>query len=76
VTIPASSSSVEHSFSALKRIKTYVWNSQGEGRMSRLSLLSIEKKLLENIRNNEGFYDQFINNFDAKDRRRDLVSVV
>ncbi|PNF33159.1 hypothetical protein B7P43_G13660 [Cryptotermes secundus] len=72
VTIPASSASVERSFSALKRIKTYARNSQGEGRMSRLSLLSSEKKLLEHIRNNEGFYDHVNNNFAAKDRRIDL----
>jgi hypothetical protein len=35
--------------------------------------LSIEKKLLENIRNHEDFYDHVINNFAAKDRRTDLV---
>jgi hypothetical protein len=73
VTIPASSALVERSFSALKRIKTYARNSQGEDRMSRLSLLSIEKKLLENILNNEDFYDHVINDFAAKHRRIDLV---
>jgi hypothetical protein len=71
--IPASSASVDRSFSALKRIKTYARNSQGEDRMSRLSLLSIQTKLLENIRNNEDFYDHIINDFAAKDRRIHLV---
>jgi hypothetical protein len=73
VTIPASSAPVERSFSALRRIKTYARNSQGEDRMSRLSLLSIEKKSLENIRNNEDFYNHVINNLGAKDRRIDFV---
>jgi hypothetical protein len=41
--------------------------------MSRLSLLSIEKKLLENIHNNEDFYDHVINDFAAKHRRIDWV---
>lgn len=72
-TIPASSASVERSFSALKRIKTYARNAQKEERMSKLALLSIEKKLLENIRRNQNFYDQVIDDFAAKERRIELV---
>jgi hypothetical protein len=39
-TIPASSSSAERSFSALKRIKTYLRNTQGQERS--LAILCIE----------------------------------
>lgn len=44
LTIPATSAGAERSFSALKRIKTYLRNSQSQNRLSALSLLSIEKK--------------------------------
>lgn len=74
VTIPATSASVESSFfSTLERIKAYAGNSHEENIMSRLSLLSIEKKLLEHIRSSEDFYDRVINDFAAKDRIIDLL---
>jgi hypothetical protein len=38
LTIPATSSSTETSFSALKRIKNYLRNTRGQERMSSLSL--------------------------------------
>jgi len=41
LTIPDSTASVEHSFSALKRVKTYLRNTQGQKRHSNLSLMSI-----------------------------------
>lgn len=44
--IPATSTGVERSFSALKRIKTYLKNSESQNRLSALLLLSIEKKML------------------------------
>lgn len=46
LTIPATNASAERLFSALKRIKTTSRNSQEQNRLSSLSMLSIEKKLL------------------------------
>ena len=43
LTIPYSTASIERSFSALKRIKTYLRNAQGQNRLSNLPLMSIEK---------------------------------
>ena len=42
LTIPYSTAFVERSFSALKRIKTYLRNAQGQNRLLNLSLMSIE----------------------------------
>lgn len=44
VTIPVTSASVERSFSALKRIKTYTRNTMNQNRLSNVSLISIEKE--------------------------------
>ena len=43
LTVPSTSASVEHSFSALKCIKSYCHSSMGQSRLSELPLLSIEK---------------------------------
>ena len=72
VTIPASSASAERSFSALKRIKTYLRNSQDQDRMSSLALLSIEKALLAKLRRKSSFYDDVIDIFARKCRRIEL----
>jgi len=40
-TLPVSTATAERSFSTLKRIKTYLWNSMGHSRLSGLALLSI-----------------------------------
>ncbi|XP_060861812.1 52 kDa repressor of the inhibitor of the protein kinase-like, partial [Metopolophium dirhodum] len=42
-TLPVSSASNERSFSALKRIKTYLRNSTSEGRLNGLAMLSINR---------------------------------
>ncbi|XP_026821786.1 uncharacterized protein LOC113560218 [Rhopalosiphum maidis] len=49
LTIPATSAGAERSFSTLKRIHTYLRNSQSQNRLSALSILSIEKQLLTKI---------------------------
>lgn len=72
LTIPASSASVERTFSALKRIKTYVRNSTGQERLSKLALLSIEKELLSELNLNEIFYNDVIADFAKKQRRIEL----
>lgn len=73
LTIPVTSSSVERSFSALKRIKTYTRNSQGEDRLSGLALMSIEKELLTSLKAKETFFDIVIKDFCRKTRRMDLL---
>ena len=72
-TIPVSTASVERSFSALKRIKTYSRNSTGERRMSNLALLSIEAAFLNDIRKNDDFLEKTIKYFADKERRMDFM---
>jgi len=64
LTTPYSTASVERSFSALKRVKTYLINTQGQKRLSNLSLISIEKSLLKSMMSNsEAFYNSVIELF-------------
>ncbi|KAL4130820.1 hypothetical protein QTP88_008201 [Uroleucon formosanum] len=58
LTIPSTTASVERSFSALKRIKSYQRSTQGQERLSSLSLISIEKELLHKEKNHPQFYDK------------------
>jgi hypothetical protein len=62
-TIPVSTATVERTFSCMKRIKTTVRNSQSENRLSTLSLLSIEKGLLDELQSQKSFYDSVIDIF-------------
>jgi hypothetical protein len=47
--IPANSSSTERLFSALKRIKHYLRNTQGQESLSSLSLFNTENRLLDKL---------------------------
>ncbi|KAK0130694.1 hypothetical protein N1851_034668 [Merluccius polli] len=58
--IPGSTSSVERSFSALKRIKTHARNSTGQDRLGALALISIEKGLLLELKSKDKLYDAAI----------------
>nr|XP_018913349.1 PREDICTED: zinc finger MYM-type protein 1-like [Bemisia tabaci] len=71
-TIPATTASVERSFSALKRIHTYCRSTQTQGRLSSLSVIAIEKGILQELRAKEDFYDTVIQKFLAKTRRIEL----
>lgn len=74
LTIPATSaSSDERSFSALKRVNTFAKNSSGQNRSSSLSMLSIEKKLLAELKQKPTFHDEVISNFLTKNKTIDLV---
>jgi hypothetical protein len=73
MTIPATTASVERSFSALKRIHSYRRSTQGQDRLSSLSLLSIEKELLSKVRMKNTFYDAVTEKFLQKERRIDLI---
>ena len=73
VTIPASSASAERSFSALKRIHTYLRNTQSQGRLTDLSIIAIEEELLLDLKRCSSFYDDVLREFLKKDGRIDLV---
>lgn len=68
-TLPITVASAERSFSALKRIQTYVRNTQSQHRLSDLAELSIEKRFLLSIKNNSNFYDKVLGHFLKKNRR-------
>lgn len=74
LTIPATTASVERSFSGLKRIKTYCRNRTEQGRLSSLALISIEKDRLSKLRaKKEEFHNAVIDIFVKKDRRMDFI---
>ena len=66
LTIPATSVSSERTFSSLKRIKTYLRNSQSQDRLSSLSLLNIERPLLDKLRSRAKFMEDVIDIFAMK----------
>lgn len=70
VTIPVTSASVERSFSTLKRIKTYARNTMNQNRLSSVSLISIEKGLLNLLSQNDVFYERVIDYFASRKERR------
>ena len=49
MTIPVTSATAEHSFSVLKRIKTYLRATIGQERLTHLAVLLIERELSKNI---------------------------
>ncbi|KAL4082421.1 hypothetical protein QTP88_021317 [Uroleucon formosanum] len=74
LTIPSTSVSNERSFSCLKRIKTCSRNSISQVRLSSLSILSIEKSLINQLKKTESFYDDVINMYSSqKDRSINLT---
>ncbi|KAL4107461.1 hypothetical protein QTP88_017803 [Uroleucon formosanum] len=74
LTIPSTSVSNERSFSCLKRIKTCSRNSISQVRLSSLSILSIEKFLINQLKKTESFYDDIINMYSSqKDRSINLT---
>ena len=73
VTIPVTTSSVERTFSALKRIKTYSRNTTGQSRLSALASMSIEKEMLMDLKTKDKLHDPVIEKFTQKDRRMDFV---
>ena len=75
LTIPATTASVERSFSALKRIKNFYRSSMLQERLSSLGIISIEKKRLLHLKDTDsnGFYDAVIGEFTKKDRRMEFT---
>lgn len=72
LTIPVTSASAERSFSGLRRIKTYLRSTINDQKLSSLALLSVEKKLLKQLKQIPNFYDLVIIEFKKKNRRIEL----
>lgn len=73
VTIPMSTASVERTFSALKRIKTYARNTTGQARLSALASMAIEKDFLMELKRTDNLHNRVIEIFLRKERRMDFV---
>ena len=74
LSLPPISASNERDFSCLKRVKTYCRSTMKQERMSNLSQLSIEKKLLKSLQKSNKFYDDVINHFaTSKQLRLELI---
>jgi hypothetical protein len=65
LTIPVTVASAERSFSKLKLIKSYLRSTMSQERLNQLTILSIEKKTLENLE-----YKNLIGNFASQKARR------
>ncbi|XP_072380876.1 uncharacterized protein [Diabrotica undecimpunctata] len=74
-TIPATSASVERTFSTLKRIKSSLRNTMTQNRLSSLSTVSIQKDILAQlIETGDTFYERVIDKFaQSKERRINLL---
>jgi len=64
LTICVSSASCERSFSALKRIKTYLRSTMQEERLVNLAVLSVEREISRNLN-----FDEVIDKFAADDKK-------
>lgn len=73
LTIPATSASVERSFSAMSRIHTHLRSIETEDRLAKLSLMSIEKIMLKDLRKNPKFHDLVLDVFAEKNHRIELI---
>ena len=68
LTMVVSTAHCERSFSALKRIKTYLRSSMTEQRLTDLAILSIEREVSKQIS-----LDNVIDEFAAKDKNRRII---
>ncbi len=72
-TIGATSAGVERSFSCLKRLKSYTRNTMGQGRLSSLALLAIERTLVKSLEKTPSWYDRVTEHFLEKERRAEFT---
>lgn len=70
--IGATSAGVERSFSCLKRLKSYTRNTMGQGRLSSLALLAIERTLVKSLEKTPSWYDRVTDHFLEKERRAEF----
>lgn len=74
LSLPPTSASVERSFSALKRIKSYTRNTMSQDRLNNLALIAIERGLVKELARGDIFFEKIIDDFATKkDRRIDLI---
>ncbi|KAA0722428.1 Thymosin beta-b [Triplophysa tibetana] len=72
-TIGATSAGVERSFSCLERLKSYTRNTMGQGRLSSLALLAIERTLVKSLEKTPSWYDRVTEHFLEKERRAEFT---
>ena len=74
MSLPATSASVERSFSALKRIKNLARNTTCQPRLNNVSTISIEKELVKSLAKTSEFFDHVIDHFASiKERHIELI---
>jgi len=70
LSLPVTTATIERSFSTLRRIKTWLRSTMSESRISGLCMLSVQRRNLQKIANNEEeFVIQVIEKFGQDDRR-------
>ena len=67
--LAVASASVERSFSCLKRVKTYLRNRMGQGRLSSLCRISIHKDIVKLEENSNVLHDEVVTKFIEKPKR-------
>ena len=73
LTIPSNTASAERTFSALKQIYSCFHGSQSQEKLSGLSLISIEKSVLMQLKHEGTLYDKIIDQFTSQRRRIELT---
>ena len=66
--LPISSCEAERSFSALKRLKTYLRSKMGQNRLSSLALMHLERKIVNSVLQED--MSKLIDTF-ARNKKRD-----
>ena len=70
MTLPATTCSIERSFSTLRRVKTWNRSTMSDDRLSGLCMLSVHKKRINNCAN---FIDKVVDKFGQQKRRLELL---
>jgi hypothetical protein len=66
ITLPTNSASIEWSFSALKRVHTYLCRMQTQEGLTELSEMEIDKKILQDLEKGSHFCDSVTDIFMTK----------
>ena len=68
LTLVVSTAQCERSFSALKRIKTYLRTTMSEQRLTDIPVLSMEKDLADSLS-----FDDILQEFEGTDKNRSII---
>ena len=68
LTLVVSTTQCERSFSALKRIKTYLRTTMSEQRLTDIAVLSMEKDLADSLS-----FDDILQEFEGTDKNRSII---